>query len=107
MAFEIRCDVEGCDSLAPVSNYSPLQSPPLGWAMVILQAPTSDLDLQKRKNRFADLVGGGSLSGQFVPLGMLPGAETMPRKAYVCSKHELPKFKPAEPMPNDIDFVVG
>lgn len=106
MAFEIRCDVEGCDSLAPVSNYSPLDAPPSGWTTMILRNVVSDLDRRKIKNRF-DALTDPALSGQYVPMGMLPGAETMPRKVHCCGKHELPKFKPAEPLPTDIDFVVG
>jgi hypothetical protein len=102
MAIEIRCDVEGCDSLAPVSNYSPLDSTPQGWTTVILRTTATDLDRQKVKNRFSALPD----TVMPFPMAMLPGAGMM-RKVYCCSKHELPKFKPAESVPNDIDFVVG
>lgn len=101
MAIEVRCDVEGCESHAPLPADAMdrlmvgMIGIPKGWTVVML--PPSEVDEQRHRKKVEAAMGrfgrmgspalGGPFGGGDVPVP--------PRRVYCCDKHEMPKFRPS------------
>lgn len=105
MAIEVMCDVDGCDSHAPLPSGgaggvlfgAPVMAvAPKGWTIILL-APT-EVDEQRFRKKLEDRFGvdhsAGFGSTRELMAQKMASMPTPPRKVFCCNKHEMPKFSP-------------
>jgi len=119
MAIEVMCDVDGCDSHAPlpaggaggVLFGTPMMAvAPKGWTIILL-SPT-EVDEQRYRKKFEERFGvdpstGFAGSMKELMVQKMAGMPTPPRKVFCCNKHEMPKFSPKSSSDDFDDVVMG
>lgn len=91
MAIQAVCDVQGCDSTAPLQEGE--SAIPLGWSM--LRIPMEDIAQAKHEKRAHKPPAGlGALADVLGVRVAMEKEGPCYRQVVACGKHDLPKFKP-------------